>query len=206
MAAHNVRFYSIVMKTNHGYSIIELISTLVLATFLLAVGIPRLNVFFDSNRMVSNTNNLVSAIQIARSEAIKRGQRVTVCKSANADAGAPKCSTSGGWETGWIVFEDTAGDGDFSSATDTILRRQAGVDGATTTIRTGSPTVSDYIMFTSRGIPKTTTGGAQSGTFRVCDDRGMTNVSGNVIARGVVLNAAGRVRLSKDATIIGGCP
>ena len=126
------------MKKNQGFSIIELLVALVLASFLLAVGVPRLNVFFDGNRMVSNTNNLVSAIQIARSEAIKRGQRVTVCKSANADAGSPSCSTTGGWEQGWIVFEDVAANAEFNSSNDTILRRQVGADGASTTIRTSS--------------------------------------------------------------------
>ena len=147
------------MKKNQGFSIIELLVALVLASFLLAVGVPRLNVFFDGNRMVSNTNNLVSAIQIARSEAIKRGQRVTVCKSANADAGSPSCSTTGGWEQGWIVFEDVAANAEFNSSNDTILRRQVGADGASTTIRTSSSTIDAYITFTSRGIPKTTTGG-----------------------------------------------
>jgi type IV fimbrial biogenesis protein FimT len=194
------------MKNIHGYSIIELLSTLVLASLLLAVGIPKLSVYFDSNRMVSNFNNMISAIQIARSEAIKRGARVTMCKSANADAGSPVCTTSGGWEQGWIVFEDSAGDADYSSATDVILRRQAGVDGAETTISANAALINDYVMFTSRGIPKTTTGGAQSGVFRICDSRGATNVSGNVVARGIVLNAAGRVRKTTNATVMGGCP
>ena len=194
------------MKKLRGYTIIELLVTLALASFILVAGIPRLSVFFDGNRMVSNTNNFVSAIQVSRSEAIKRGQRVTMCKSANADAGTPACTTSGNWEQGWIVFEDVAGDAIFSAANDTLLRRQPGVDGADTTIRTGSASAPHYISFTSRGVPKTTTGGAQSGTYRVCDDRGLTNVSGNVVARGVVLNAAGRVRLSKAATVIGTCP
>lgn len=195
------------MNKIHGYSIIELLSTLLLASILIAVGAPRLSTFFDGNRMVSNTNNLVSAIQIARNEAIKRGARVTVCKSANADAVAPTCTIAGDWDQGWIVFVDIGANAQFDGANDTILRRQPGVDGATTTITTGgSPLIDDYIQFTSRGVPRTTTGGAQSGTFRVCDDRGLLNVSGNVVARGIVLNAAGRVRLSKDAAVIGGCP
>lgn len=194
------------MKNNRGFTIIELLVTLVLASVMLAYGLPKYTTFSDGNRIVSNTNYLVSAIQISRSEAVKRGQRVTMCKSANADAGNPKCTTSGDWEQGWLVFVDAAGDADYSSANDTILRRQAGVDGPQTTITTTSSTIADYITFTSRGIPKTTTGGAQSGVLRICDARGVTNASGNVVARGVVLNAAGRVRLSKDATVIGGCP
>jgi len=55
-------------------------------------------------------------------------------------------------------------------------------------------------------VPKTANGAAQSGLFRVCDDRGLTNAAGGVVARGVVLSASGRVRLSKDAGVIGACP
>lgn len=194
------------MNKIQGYSIIELLTTLVIASLLLAVGVPRLSVFFEGNRMVSNTNNLVSAIQVARSEAIKRGQRVTVCESSNADAGNPTCTASGKWEDGWVVFADSAPVGVYNNGTDTVLRRQPAADGKDTTIRTSSTTAANYISFTSRGVPKNSTGGAQSGTFRICDDRGLKNASNNVVARGVVLNAAGRVRLSKDASVIGSCP
>jgi type IV fimbrial biogenesis protein FimT len=192
------------MKNSYGFSIIELMVTLALAAVLLAVGVPKLSTFFEGNRMVTNVNALVSAIQIARSEAIKRGNRVTVCKSANADAGAPKCTTAGDWEQGWIVFEDVGGNADYNAG-DTILRRQAGVEGKDTTITVSDNLIKDYVMFTSRGVPKTVSGAAQSGMFRICDARGVTSTSGAVVARGVVLNAAGRVRLSRDAATIGGC-
>lgn len=196
------------MKTQQGFTLIELMVLVAVMSIVLAVGVPQLSTFFDGNRMVSNTNALVSAIQIARSEAIKRGNRVTICKSSNADAGTPACTTAGTWEQGWIVFSDSpASAGVYNPATEGLpLRRQVGLDGTKTTITTPDNAIADYISFTSRGVPKLAGGASQSGTFRICDDRGLTNVKGNVIARGVVLSASGRVRLSKDAATIGACP
>jgi type IV fimbrial biogenesis protein FimT len=196
------------MKTQQGYTLIELMVLVAVMSIVLAVGVPQLSTFFDGNRMVSNTNALVSAIQITRSEAIKRGNRVTLCKSSNADAGTPACTTGGDWDQGWFVFSDSPSSiGVYNSATEGVpLRRFVGAEGSNTTITTSDNIIANYISFTSRGVPKTANGGAQSGTFQVCDDRGLTNAAGNVIARGIVLSASGRVRLSKDSATIGSCP
>ena len=196
------------MKHAQGYTLIELMVLVAVIAIVLAVGAPRLSVFFDGNRMVSNTNALVSAIQIARSEAIKRGNRVTLCKSANADAATPSCTTAGDWDQGWVVYsEEDNNIGQYNSSSDgDVLRRQVGVEGASTTITTPDASIANYVSFTSRGVPKTASGAAQSGLFRICDDRGLTNAAGAVIARGVVLSASGRVRLSKNQNVIGACP
>ena len=53
------------MKKSLGYTLIELMSMLAVVTILVSVGLPMLNVFFDSNRMVSNTNDLVAGLNIA---------------------------------------------------------------------------------------------------------------------------------------------
>ena len=196
------------MKNAKGYTLIELMVLVAVISVVLAIGAPRLSIFFDGNRMVSNTNALVSALQIARSEAIKRGNRVTICKSANADAGAPSCTTTGAWDQGWIVYSEEDGVvGQYNSSSDgAVLRRQPGVEGSKTTVTTPDNVIANYVSFTSRGVPKTGNGGAQSGLFRICDDRGLKNAAGAVIARGVVLSASGRVRLSKNETVIGSCP
>ena len=196
------------MKNAKGYTLLELLVIVIVIGIVMAVGVPQISTFFEGNRMVSNTNALVAALNIARSEAIKRGNRVTVCKSSNADAGTPSCDNGADWEDGWIVFEDTDGNiGDYNSGSDgALLYRQAGVEGDQTTVRTNDADIMNYVSFTSRGTPQTANGRAQSGMFRICDDRGLTNAAGNVVARGVVLSAAGKVRLTKDGAVIGGCP
>ena len=78
------------MKKSFGYTLIELMSILAVVSILISVGLPLMNVFFESNRMISNTNDLVAGLNIARSEAIKQQIRVTMCQSADAATRPPR--------------------------------------------------------------------------------------------------------------------
>lgn len=201
------------MKKITGYTLIELMATLAVVAIMLSVGVPQLKVFFQGNRMVANTNDLITALHLARSEAIKRGVRVSVCKSSTVETAAPVCDITAGWEDGWLVYaEDVTGAargavGAYEPASgDVLIRSHAAAEGSETTITPQDASISDYVSFTSRGLPKLGTGGAQSGVFSICDVRGLKNADSNVIARGVELNAAGRVRSTNDAIKIVSCP
>lgn len=199
-----------IMKKYSGYSLIELMVALAVLAVLLSVGVPRLSVFFKGNQMVSNANELLAGIHIARSEAIKRGSRVSICRSTNADSANPTCATgSEGWETGWFVFVEGRDEGnvygEYTGNDGAILRVNTGVEGSKVTITTSDVDINKYVSFTSRGVPKLRSGNTQSGVFRVCDDRGLKNAAGGVVARGVALNASGRVRVTSDETRIGSC-
>lgn len=192
------------MKKSLGYTLIELMSMLAVVTILVSVGLPMLNVFFDSNRMVSNTNDLVAGLNIARSEAIKQQSRVTLCQSSDNAS----CTGSGQWEDGWIVFQDPNGNATVDGG-ERILRLNAAVDGQVT-IRSNdvSNLIASSVSFSSRGLPKALNGGAQSGTFRICDKRGLkVNADGvSTVARGVVLSPSGKVRSTNQLANIASCP
>jgi type IV fimbrial biogenesis protein FimT len=192
------------MKKSLGYTLIELMSMLAVVSILVSVGLPMLNVFFDSNRMVSNTNDLVAGLNIARSEAIKQQSRITMCQSSDTAS----CTGSDQWEDGWIVFQDPNGNATVDGG-ERILRLNAAVDG-NVTIRSndvGNLIVSS-VSFTSRGLPKALNGGSQSGTFRICDKRGLkVNADGvSTVARGVVLSPSGKVRSTNQLANIASCP
>lgn len=182
---------------------IELMVALAVLAIIISVGLPQMSVFFKGGRMVTIPNDLLAGLHIARSEAIKRNGRVTICKSSNADAATPACDTGAGWDDGWFVFVEGQGVGEvgeYASSDDgAILKINTGVENNKATI-TADAAIGDYVTFTSRGTPKLANGATQSGMFRVCDDRGLSS------ARGVVLNASGRVRVIKDADKIGACP
>ena len=197
------------MKKHTGFTLIELMITLAVLAIMFTVGLPKMSIFFKSNRMVTNTNDLLAGLNIARSEAIKVGGRVTICKSANAGSASPACTTTGGWEQGWFVFVDSdSTKGSYSSANDgAVLRVNSGASGSEVTITVPSTdNIGNFVSFTSRGVPKASNGASQSGVFQICDDRGLKNASGNVVARGIVLGASGRVRTTRDETQIGACP
>ena len=184
---------------------IELMAILVVISILVTVGVPLMNVFFDNNRMISNTNELVGGLHVARSEAIKQQMRVTLCQSNNQAT----CTGSGQWEDGWIVFQDPNGNVTVDGG-ERILRVNAGADGQLITIRSNDANnqITNSVTFTSRGLPKALNGGAQSGTFRICDSRGLkVNADGaTTVARAVVLSLSGKVRASKQLADIPSCP
>lgn len=193
------------MKKLLGYTLIELMSILAVLSILISVGLPMMNVFFDSNRMVSNTNDLVAGLNIARSEAIKQQIRITLCQSADTAS----CTGSGQWEDGWIVFQDPNGNATVDGG-ERILRLNAGVDGGQVTIRSNDVTnlIANSVSFTSRGLPKALNGGALTGTFRICDKRGLkVNADGvSTVARGVNLTPSGKVRSTNQLANIASCP
>ena len=199
------------MKKYSGFTLIELMVALAVVAILISVGLPKMSIFFKGNRMVTNANDLLAGLHIARSEAIKRNTRVSICKSTNAGDAEPKCATGAeGWDEGWFVFVEGRDEGnafgEYTKATDgAILRVNTGAEGSKVTITTGDAGIDKYVSFTSRGAPKLRSGSSQSGVFRVCDDRGLKNAAGGVVARGVILNASGRVRVTKSETRIGGC-
>jgi len=72
----------------------------------------------NGNQIVAQTNALVSALMLARSEATKRGQRVSVC----GNDGSSVCSGNSTWNNGWIVFTDSDGNGTIDAGTDQIIQ------------------------------------------------------------------------------------
>ena len=193
------------MKKSLGYTLIELMTILAVISILLTVGLPLMNIFFEGNRMISNTNDLVAGLNIARSEAIKQQMRITLCQSDDQAS----CTATGQWEDGWIVFQDPNGNVSVDPG-ERILRLSAGASGNQVTIRSNDVTnlVANSVSFTSRGLPKALNGGVQTGTFRVCDNRGLkVNADGTTtVARGVNLSPSGKVRSTKQLAAIASCP
>jgi len=85
-----------------GFTLIELLVATAVLVILLGVAVPSFNSVLASSRLTTVTNDLATAFQLARSEAIKRNRSVLVCPSDNGDSCS--CSWSGkGWQDGWIV-------------------------------------------------------------------------------------------------------
>ena len=110
-------------KRISGFTLIETLTVITIVAILLTVGMPMFTYVSNANRMSSEVNGLLGDMLYARSEAIKEGQTVSVCSSANPSAAAPTCSGSTAWQSGWIVFSDVNGNGAVGAG-DTILRIQ----------------------------------------------------------------------------------
>jgi type IV fimbrial biogenesis protein FimT len=93
------------LTSSQGFTLIEMMMAIAVMAIVLAAGMPSFGNAFLGNRLAAHANSLVASVALARSEAIKRNTTVTLCASANGSS----CSSSGGWEQGWIVKEAAPG-------------------------------------------------------------------------------------------------
>jgi type IV fimbrial biogenesis protein FimT len=103
-----------------GFGLIELVIVIAIVAILTVIALPSYTRIMQQNRVVTDTNTLISAFNLARNEAVARGRPVSVCASAN---GATCDGAVADWSRGWMVFTDydPAGQVDVGSG-DTVLR------------------------------------------------------------------------------------
>lgn len=107
------------MKVSAGFTLVELMVVVVIVAILMSVAGPSYRYVTNSNRLSGEINGLLGDMQFARAEAMKEGQTVTVCSSADG----ANCSGATDWSKGWIVFSDPTNVG-VRDANETILRVQ----------------------------------------------------------------------------------
>lgn len=167
-----------------GFTLVELLVTLAVASILLTIAVPGYAFLVNASRLTTVTNDLVTALHLARSEAIKRGTRVTVCKTASAASMNPTCDTAATWEQGWLVFADGGTRGVIDPG-DTLLQMYADVSPVASIT---SNNYSNYVSYLPHGRSQGSNG-LPNGTLRVC-------VAG--ARRDIIVNNTGRIRLSPN--------
>lgn len=95
------------MNKQHGITLIELIITLSIAIVLLTIAVPSFQTVMTTNTLATTTNTIIASIALAKSEAVTRGKRVSICPSRNTNDSEPVCDIDGHWSDGWIMFIDT---------------------------------------------------------------------------------------------------
>jgi type IV fimbrial biogenesis protein FimT len=177
---------------SEGFTLIELLIALAVMVILAAVAIPAYSNMLISQRLTAQSNTFLSVLHFARSEAIKRNSRVVVCKSASGEA----CTDSGGWQQGWMVFDDANNNANLDAGEDMLRRGQALDEGY---FMTGNGPVEAYVSYTPFGLTKKTSGAFQAGTITLCQPA----ASGGE-ARQIVISITGRPRIEK--AIAAACP
>ena len=89
-------------RFQRGLTLLEMIVSLSISAILTTTAIPAFQELVQRNRLTTEINTFVGHLHYTRSEAIKRGVRAVMCRSA----GGESCERTAGWEEGWIVFAD----------------------------------------------------------------------------------------------------
>jgi type IV fimbrial biogenesis protein FimT len=112
-----------IRSASAGFTLIELMITVVVMAVLLGIGVPSFVDTIRNNRLASASNEFITALTMARSEASKRGIQVSVCIRDTED----KCATgTTDWSSGWLVFtDDLAPAGQIDGPTDVVLLSSA---------------------------------------------------------------------------------
>ncbi len=192
------------IRTQSGFTLYELLTTMLIVGVVLALGIPNMQSFRQNSTMTAAANDLHSSFHLARSEAGRAKNNITICASADSTAALPTCG--GELEAGWVVFEDRNGD-IVIDAGEPIVRRFPPMSDDLI-VNTAGP--DDYFSYASTGLGRGNVNGTPPlATMVLCDNRGnIRGGGGKSTARVVVVTPLGRATVLADegqVTFHGGC-
>ena len=95
-------------RHSRGFNLLVLMVTITLLGIVLGFGVPTFRQFTRNNTVVVANNDLITALNLARSEALRRNRPVSVCASIDKEV----CEEDPDWTQGWIAFIDEGGPGE----------------------------------------------------------------------------------------------
>jgi type IV fimbrial biogenesis protein FimT len=182
------------MIYQRAFTLIELIVVVAVAAILVSVGIPSFQNLINSNQLTSVTNEFVTALHYTRSEAIKRGATVTMCRRVFDDDNNPQCGVSGdgkGWEAGWLIFVNPSDAGQFNADDGETLLRVHDAIGFGTQLR-GNSKVAEFVSYVGSGF-------SRPGSLVICNEKdvGRADLKSGSSAKVITISNTGRPAIKK---------
>ena len=160
----------------YGFTLVELIVGIAILGILLAIAVPAYNGFVKNSCLTTKAVDVVSALQLARAEAVKRNAQAQVSQTG---------TTSGDWSDGWAV----------TSGGQTLRVFEPSGCPTTTVTASGNAT---QIVYDNKGFLL----GGTAVDFEICDDRDNTS-SGSAPGRQISVSSTGRP--STNSKYVAGC-
>jgi len=189
--------------SNKGFSLLELIITIFIVAILLGTAVPSFTQSIKNNRLTTEVNELITAINKARQAAITEGTEAVVCHSAEPNAENPSCGgTQSTWKTGYLVYVKSKTsvtstdliDLNYNPLTDELLSQIVGSNKTEHFIKPKDLNSVRHIAFNSVGLILN----GPNHALDICDDRAGDH--GSTIS----VSAAGRINRAKLTCPIAG--
>jgi type IV fimbrial biogenesis protein FimT len=148
-------------SAQRGLNLLELIGALAVLGALLVLAPGSYADWISRQELANHAHHFAETLELARSEAIKHGLRVNVCKSTDGR----QCDSGSAWHAGWIMFGDDNRNGEIDEDEPVFQREGNAPRGVTIT---QNHPVDDYVSYTSLGHARLLSGALQMGTFVVC--------------------------------------
>jgi type IV fimbrial biogenesis protein FimT len=200
-----------ITSQQHGFTLWELLITMLVAGILLGIGVPNVMEFQRNGAMTAAGNNVVTGVLMARTESVKRQAPVAFCLSDDATTPTPTCSPNSVVDSatrGFVVWVDENNNQDangariLTDATDgnavidagELVLMQSAAPGGTVRVSANC----GYVSFAPTGF--TRQAGAlcfpANRAILFCDDRGRRRAAGALSAARIVrIDRPGRAQV-----------
>lgn len=165
-------------------TLMELLMVIAILATLVGVATPGMRHWVDATRVGTQVRAYLSDLQLTRTEAIRRGERVVMCATSMPDT----CSALPGWHQGWLMFVDLNNNAQVDQG-EFILRRQ-GPAPAGWSIQGNQP-VARFVSYDPLGSTRLVNGAFQAGSVLFCRQGAG---AGGPMPRRVVVSSVGRPR------------
>ena len=107
-------------KPQGAFTLIEVLVVIAVVGVLASLAAPSFTPTIERWRVRQAVEDMTSTLYLARSEAVKRGGRITVIKNDLTSAGCPQATTTQEWACGWRIFVDTNDNGTQQASEETL--------------------------------------------------------------------------------------
>lgn len=166
------------MNSKRGFTIIELLVTLVVFSILLSIALPAFANLIDRQRLDGAVDALSRSLNYTRMEAVRRNRAVTISPFP------------GGWHQGWRVYLDRNLNGMYDDD-ETLIREET--PPVVSAIKANA-SIAQYVQYNPQGETILLNGGFQAGTFTLCSSKAGAE------GRKIIINRVGRVRSERSVT------
>lgn len=151
------------MNKLRGFTLVELLVVISIVAVLTALAAPSFKRTIQSSNISGSVNTFLADLRYARSESIRRGGGVVMCRSDTPEAASPACGSgsgpgTNGWVSGWIIFYDRDNTGTRTTtstmADHPVLRVQSALTSLDSATETGGGGSSTKFVFTATGRMK----------------------------------------------------